>query len=114
MDEHAGVMLGVAALWWVLVAADGPAALRLPLTLVMTMVVPGAAVLGLLRLRWSVTTVGLTIGLSLALSALLSEALGLADLLSRRVGATALLAIVGPLLLWQVVRGRVATEHSPA
>jgi hypothetical protein len=114
ISESAALMLGMMLLWWALVLGGGPAVIRLPLTLAVTFLVPGAAMLGALRQHWSAVTTALMVGFSLAISTLVSLVLGLAGVLSARIAATVLLGVVAPPLLWQLARRPIRLSPNPS
>src|SRR4051812_38860266 len=87
------------------VSGDAPTAVRLPLTLVVVLFVPGAAWVGLLRLRSGLAAWILTCGLSLSLSVLVAEGLVWADRLTLRTGVTGLVLVSSLGLLIQLVVG---------
>jgi hypothetical protein len=94
----------VLAAFFVAVVLDGPAPLRLPLSLAMVLAVPGLTLVGLMRVEDRAMFASLVVGVSLALSMLVASVLVSFHSLSAGGSAVALVAVCTPGLLIQARR----------
>lgn len=104
---RAGVAAGSLAIlgaFVVAVATDQPPVLRLPLTLVVLLVVPGLALVNLYPWEPSAATVTLVLGVSLAVSSLIGGALASLGHLRPLTTAVALALVSAPLFAVQLRR----------
>jgi hypothetical protein len=85
-------------------ATGAPPLLRVPLSLVVVGLVPGAAVVALIRLPPSATSVSVVLGMSLALSVLLAQVLVWIDRLTLANAVTAMLVVFGGPLVFAIRR----------